>query len=110
VANWKILINQWRNELSFRDQPSHYLVFTKNDEEPGCPGGVCISALLALGVDLATVAAMAGHANLTTTARYERRGDEAKRRAGERLRVPFITPVETKGILLEGSERPAERS
>ena len=34
VANGKILVNQWRNEHSFRDELSHHLVFTKNDEEP----------------------------------------------------------------------------
>jgi hypothetical protein len=34
VANWKILVNQWRNEHSFRHELSHHLVFTKNDEEP----------------------------------------------------------------------------
>jgi hypothetical protein len=34
VANWKILVNQWRNEHSCRDELSHHLVFTKNDEEP----------------------------------------------------------------------------
>ena len=27
-------MNQWRNEHSFRDELSHHLVFTKNDEEP----------------------------------------------------------------------------
>jgi hypothetical protein len=35
VANWKILVNQWRNEHSLRDELNHHLVFTKNDEEPG---------------------------------------------------------------------------
>jgi hypothetical protein len=38
VANWKILVNPWSNEHSFRDELSHHLVFTKNDEEPGCRG------------------------------------------------------------------------
>jgi hypothetical protein len=41
VANWKILVNQWRNEHSFRDELSHYLVFTKNDEEPGSSDELC---------------------------------------------------------------------
>jgi hypothetical protein len=40
VADWKTLINQWRNEHSLRDELSHHLVFTKNDEEPGGRGGV----------------------------------------------------------------------
>jgi hypothetical protein len=38
----KILINQWRNEHSCRDELSHHLVFTKNDEEPGGRGHVWI--------------------------------------------------------------------
>jgi hypothetical protein len=29
VANWKILVHQWRNEPSFRDQLGHHLAFTK---------------------------------------------------------------------------------
>ena len=36
MANSKILMNQSRNGPSSRDQLSHHLVFTKNDEEPGC--------------------------------------------------------------------------
>jgi site-specific recombinase XerD len=55
-----------------------------------------ISSLLASGVDLATVAAMAGHSNLTTTAKYDRRGEESKRRASELLIVPFVAPKEGK--------------
>jgi hypothetical protein len=34
VADWKTLINQWRNEHSLRDELSHHLVFTKSAEEP----------------------------------------------------------------------------
>jgi hypothetical protein len=35
VVNWNILVNQWKNEHSFRDELRHHLVFTKTDDEPG---------------------------------------------------------------------------
>lgn len=45
------------------------------------------SDLLAAGVDIATVQMMLGHSNPATTARYDHRGEERKRRAAAQLPI-----------------------
>jgi site-specific recombinase XerD len=47
--------------------------------------------LLGAGVDIAIVAKMAGHSNIQTTARYDRRPEEAKQNAAKLLQIPYAT-------------------
>lgn len=49
-----------------------------------------ISGLFDAGASPAVVQRLAGHEDLATTTRYDRRGEEARRRAVELIDIPYV--------------------
>ena len=72
------------NALAKRGESAGVKAFTPHDMRR-----TFVSDLLEAGADIATVAKMAGHASVNTTARYDRRPEETKRKTAQLLHVPY---------------------
>ena len=70
--------------LSKRAEQAGIAAFTWHDIRRTAAGD-----LLDVGADIVTVQRLLGHANPRTTARYDRRPEEAKRQAVAKLHVPY---------------------
>jgi integrase/recombinase XerD len=79
------------NVLAKRGQQAGVKAFTPHDMRR-----TFVSDLLEAGADIATVAKMAGHSSVNTTARYDRRPEESKRKAAQLLHVPYRRRVGNK--------------
>jgi integrase len=84
LENRRITAGALYKRLAYRGRLAGMATFSPHDFRRSF-----VSDLLDAGADIATVAKMAGHASVTTTARYDRRGEATKRKAAGLLHVPY---------------------
>lgn len=89
-------IDRWGRPGDSLSSPAIQMIFAKRCKEAGVSGlsphdlrRTFITGLLDADVDIKTVAEMVGHSKITTTARYDKRGERTKIAAANMVHVPF---------------------
>jgi integrase len=70
--------------LQARQREAHIAPFSPHDLRR-----TCVDDLLDAGVDVTTTRQIVGYASVETTASYDRRGEQAKKAAADKLHVPY---------------------
>lgn len=119
LADWLTMRGEWPGPLFVRikkggkiqreglTEQGIYHVLTRRGHEAQLPHftphdlrRTFAGDLLDVGADLPTVQKLMGHSNANTTARYDRRGERAKRSAVQKLHVPY----ERRRVFIEVSD------
>jgi site-specific recombinase XerD len=89
LKNERIVVRRLTSQAIYNLVKNRALAADVHDFSPHDFRRTFVGDMLERGVDIATVANIAGHASVDTTRRYDRRPEEVKKKAAHALHFPF---------------------